>query len=97
MKNTSSFIHHLSLLLLIAYSQTATASLGISPSLKYINSGKITVDTSTSYNLAASQTWNPLNFYVTYPNGIQQQNPYTILMSLVDFKMYPSSNRMQFY
>jgi hypothetical protein len=96
MKKTYLILAILKLLLITAHSQSS-GSQTISASLKYIRSGKITPDTSTSYNITAVQAWSPLTFNSAYPNGIQNQGPYTILMSVVDLRMIPSSNRIQFY
>ena len=96
MKNACLILKILSVLLITAHSQSS-GSQTISAALKYISSGKITPDTSTSYSITVPQTWSPLTFINAYPNGIQNQSPYTILMSLVDLRMIPSSNRIQFY
>ena len=96
MKNACLILKILSVLLITAHSQSS-GSQTISATLKYISSGKITPDTSTSYSITVPQTWSPLTFINAYPNGIQNQSPYTILMSLVDLRMIPSSNRIQFY
>lgn len=93
MKNACLILKILSVLLITAHSQSS-GSQTISAALKYISSGKITPDTSTSYSITAPQTWSPLTFINAYPNGIQNQSPYTILMSLVDLRMIPSSNRI---
>jgi len=95
MKNTCCILAILTVLLISAHSQSST-SRTISASLKYISSGMITPDTSISYNTTVPLTWNPLNFIIPYPNGIQNQGPYTILMSVVDLRIVPSSNRIHF-
>lgn len=97
MKNSRTILCTMLLLLLSIHSDAATDVQVVGPSLKYVNSGKITVDTTTSYNLNTSQTWSPLSYIIPYPNGIQGQYTYNILMSLVDLRVIPKSNRINFY
>lgn len=85
------------ILICLPHAQAATGSMAVSTSIKYVNSGKITVSTSSSYNLAVPLAWSPSTFSYTYPSGLQGQNSYTVIIGLMSMRIVPSSNRTQFY
>ena len=84
------------LLLLLPCVLAATGSMAVYPNNKYVSTGKITVNTASTFNTSRTLAWSPLTFSITFPSGVQNQNSYIVALGLCDLRIIASSNRTQF-